>query len=768
MKSWAWVASPAFTVAVLYAVGMRVSFDPQSNIFKADRTSSPQPLPSAAIAQPQLAPPTSPPGKAVEAPAITPSPKTAPLPPPPAPATTPAPPAPASAAPTPPSPTPPPAPPPAPPPDSEELLFTPRRPQSKSVKGCQSCCNDGEKIVECFNVEKCGDESPGGGKYALVISQFSNPSDNFLPYLGNMREAADMVGNTDIVLVITTEDEKRLGTVHIKRLKQYKVQIMVVDWDVPPDFKFQRTGGWCGHQDFLRLHVLGMSEYAAVAYYDSDVELQGDIAPILKCAASGKFLSTNGGIGEPLNVGFFALKPSKEMLEAARIFGREADFDEHTGWGKNGYKPSGGYYVGAECGQGFWHTLFYKTKSPMVAKALQEAGLGSSGKWSFEAVQIDRCIWNYQTSFQCKSKNFCHEVRAHHKPTGPRGSDQNECEKFKHAQARQEKSGKVNVKTTPKPQPATSAAATTPEAPKSWAESCSYNPDHPGSSRPGRPCLPPLRHWPYNDRSEWRISLGERILAAATPPVDKKHCGSFQMFGDMTWCKKAFDGSQGKGHVALSFGIEQRDHWSEIMSNDFGLPSELYDCVTNLKHSPPMAGTAQKGNCGKASGACYEQPYEPHHFCLGPEAKTRKDGKEFITIEKVLEKYSKPLSIHLKIDVEGNEWAPLDWLSSNNQAVEKIRTLDIEVHFGSTSERETVAGIEELSDEERFTREVEILEKVTTKFAVVGSTLEVFREGYDESSCAEGTCHEPPVYVAGGFSVTSFAISVVNRQLVGL
>ena len=41
--------------------------------------------------------------------------------------------------------------------------------------------------------------------------------------------------------------------------------------------------------------VLSSSGYDAIAYYDTDIEFQGDITPVLRCAASGKFLSTNGG-----------------------------------------------------------------------------------------------------------------------------------------------------------------------------------------------------------------------------------------------------------------------------------------------------------------------------------------------------------------------------------------------------------------------------------------------------------------------------------------
>ena len=60
--------------------------------------------------------------------------------------------------------------------------------------------------------------------------------------------------------------------------------------------------------------------YDAIAYYDNDVEIQGDITPILRCAASGKFLSTNGPLA-PLNLGFFALKPDKRLFQASLTSG---------------------------------------------------------------------------------------------------------------------------------------------------------------------------------------------------------------------------------------------------------------------------------------------------------------------------------------------------------------------------------------------------------------------------------------------------------------
>merc|ERR1719433_1221999 len=102
----------------------------------------------------------------------------------------------------------------------------------------------------------------------------------------------------------------------------------------------------CGSQDLVRLHVLGLEGYDAVAYYDTDVQFQGDVTPVLRCAAQDRFLTTNGGVGEALNVGFFAFKPSLALFQAALAFAREADYSEFTGWGQSGWSPAGGYYVG--------------------------------------------------------------------------------------------------------------------------------------------------------------------------------------------------------------------------------------------------------------------------------------------------------------------------------------------------------------------------------------------------------------------------------------
>lgn len=164
------------------------------------------------------------------------------------------------------------------------------------------------------------------------MSFVGRPKDQMLPYIKSMQAAAAMA-NADILMVMQKSDSKRMTPSQRELFRSHGVKLVDVDWDTPPKMKGYKDGGWCGHQDFIRLHVLGIEDYDAIAYYDTDIEFQGDITPVLRCAASGKFLSTNGGatchheflrrkpwshqVGEPLNVGFFAVKPDRRLFQAS-------------------------------------------------------------------------------------------------------------------------------------------------------------------------------------------------------------------------------------------------------------------------------------------------------------------------------------------------------------------------------------------------------------------------------------------------------------------
>eukprot|EP00929_Paragymnodinium_shiwhaense_P107125 TRINITY_DN73195_c0_g1_i1.p1 TRINITY_DN73195_c0_g1~~TRINITY_DN73195_c0_g1_i1.p1 ORF type:complete len:399 (+),score=73.83 TRINITY_DN73195_c0_g1_i1:66-1199(+) len=295
-------------------------------------------------------------------------------------------------------------------------------------QGCQNCCNDGERTVPCMDVHSCAASAPSTGlRFALVLTHIGTLQDRNVPHLGAMKaqvEKARAAGHQmDLLMLMKPGAIKRTDERTRELLKQHDVKFVPVDWTIPPDMRFTRPENWCGHQDLIRLHVLSLPGYDAVAYYDSDIKLQGDVLPVLRCASTGVFMTTSGGIGEPLNVGFFAVRPDQRLMKAAQLFAQKANYSVTEGWGASGYKPAGGYYVGAECGQGFFHTLFYKKSSEVAREALQEAGLGAPGV--LLAAQIDMCPWNYQLSMFCKGFD-CSQVQAHHKPT-MKGSDPAEC-----------------------------------------------------------------------------------------------------------------------------------------------------------------------------------------------------------------------------------------------------------------------------------------------------------------------------------------------------
>jgi hypothetical protein len=215
--------------------------------------------------------------------------------------------------------------------------------------------------------------------------------------------------------------------------------------------------------------------------------------------------------------------------------------------------------------------------------------------------------------------------------------------------------------------------------------------------------------------------------------------------------------------LAFSYGIEERDEWSEKMGSVYKVPSRLYDCFIEPEKSPPMAKTAPNGTaCQKDQAHCYEMPYWSYRTCLGHEA-GEIDGRRYETLASHL-KDRGPLSTHLKIDVEGSEWTVLEDLLKSDEDLAKVRSLDMEVHFGFNSASE--AAFSHLPEEERLDRQVRIFEKLAEKLVVTGTTIETYRQGWwPEKDCPEQQCHEPVVHLKGGWSPQMFAISYINRAL---
>ncbi|CAE7019846.1 unnamed protein product [Symbiodinium sp. CCMP2456] len=104
-------------------------------------------------------------------------------------------------------------------------------------------------------------------------------------------------------------------------------------------------------------------------------------------------------------------------------------------------------------------------------------------------------------------------------------------------------------------------------------------------------------------------------------------------------------------------------------------------------------------------------------------------------------------------------------LTNNPAEWDKVRTLDMEIHFGFGSAAE-LPQYKAWSLQEKLTRQVSIMEALRKRFFCTGSTLEVYRQGWSpQDNCGVSPCGEPPVYLPNGFSVTAFAVSYVHKEL---
>merc|ERR1712194_22481 len=230
------------------------------------------------------------------------------------------------------------------------------------------------------------------------------------------------------------------------------------------------------------------------------------------------------------------------------------------------------------------------------------------------------------------------------------------------------------------------------------------------------------------------------------------------LFGDQTWCNKAMGAEGVTGH---GYGIEERDMYSEWLSNHWKVPMKLYDCFQQPRDSPPLSGKAPNntgpGGCKNTGGHCYEAPYWGYSICMGPEKGVDVDGRRYDTLHNHLKGHG-PLSTHVKIDVEGSEWTVLEQFINSDEDQDKVRTLDMEIHFGFTAASES--KYRSWSVQERIEREVKIIEGLQRRFYVTGSTLEVYRQGWGaDKDCAGSQCNEEVVHLRGGFSPKMFALS---------
>lgn len=306
--------------------------------------------------------------------------------------------------------------------------------------------------------------------------------------------------------------------------------------------------------------------------------------------------------------------------------------------------------------------------------------------------------------------------------------------------------------------------------------------------------------YPFKAEHPERQRWGERVLAASATDAStsKEACGGFMGYGDFTWCaaamprevesvrkelwgkklEKSTSASKrpaGDQFVGISYGIRERDPWSEFLSNRYHVPTKLYDCFWNEDRGPmgtkdfhaKTLGSKECPGWGTVD-ACYEADYEPKHLCLDmtkPFLVT--NDKRNLTFEPLSNalRGQKPLSVFMKMDIEGAEWEPLEWLLAHPQELAKLRTLDMEAHMQYLTRNGQQKGDTEIE------YKVKIMEALAKHFATVGSTIgfEHLKQTkrWNERLAKNKTDlpEEPRVYAKTALFLDRYSISFVNRKL---
>eukprot|EP00929_Paragymnodinium_shiwhaense_P084933 TRINITY_DN45449_c0_g1_i1.p1 TRINITY_DN45449_c0_g1~~TRINITY_DN45449_c0_g1_i1.p1 ORF type:complete len:473 (-),score=103.52 TRINITY_DN45449_c0_g1_i1:218-1636(-) len=286
--------------------------------------------------------------------------------------------------------------------------------------------------------------------------------------------------------------------------------------------------------------------------------------------------------------------------------------------------------------------------------------------------------------------------------------------------------------------------------------------------------------------------FGDRLVRAATVTDAMHSCQSFFSFGDYTWCDKAMPAEtlyaewnpwSGKrcnvtgssqsllegmnkqreaNHgqfEGLSFGIEELDVWSELMSNMFFVKSRLYDCYINPPNGPMYNDWHGSHSTEKQckDQRCYSIGYEINKECLDTEQYV-KEKRTYKSLHDYLQGAGN-LSKFVKMDVEGSEWGVLSDLLKNEEDMAKIRSLDMEVHMGAMNHGFTMD------------QKVGIMEDLAKKFAVTGSTIQL--QGEAETDEFNRQREKDPQFLrrwdmphsSSGIPLAAYCISFVNRAL---
>lgn len=163
------------------------------------------------------------------------------------------------------------------------------------------------------------------------------------------------------------------------------------------------------------------------------------------------------------------------------------------------------------------------------------------------------------------------------------------------------------------------------------------------------------------------------IVNLTTPTVNRKQCGfrirSASQGGGAyyVWCDRLmYKIRERKDLIGLSYGISSWDSWSKYLGNIYHIPTQLYDCYSTEKTTPPLTQ--------------YHTHYKRYDVCLGNMTKTDSAGRKWETIDMHL-KNRPPLSVLVKIDIEGSEWDVFPSFLANLSNTNAVALMDLEFHF---------------------------------------------------------------------------------------
>merc|ERR1712194_366614 len=184
----------------------------------------------------------------------------------------------------------------------------------------------------------------------------------------------------------------------------------------------------------------------------------------------------------------------------------------------------------------------------------------------------------------------------------------------------------------------------------------------------------------------------------------------------------------------------------------------LYDCLQSVDNSLPMQHKSPEYDSNalyRAYRTCIVGKDFYSSYIMGD----RKTATLRTLVNAEMDEELPPLSLHMKLDVEGCEWVVLEEILQDSNMLKALRTLTVEFHMrmGCGDKKETL--------EENVVKEkVEFLETFRNngQLLVAGSTVENFHASFVDLLERR---EEPEVHVATGMSLSLTTVTYVNRAL---